>query len=120
APEQLAVVRQEGRHIQPATLERSGAEIVDDDISTSDQLLEDAQVFLHIDVERNAELVSIDAQIVGTFAALIERWTATSRFDAGSRPLDLDDVRAEVAKCHGGEWAGQRSGEIDYSKSCEW
>src|SRR4029453_6528308 len=64
-----------------------------------------------LEVQREAFLVSIDAQEVRTFA-VYKRRTPRTRIVAEPRPLDLDDSGAHVRELHGAVGSGEHPAEI--------
>ena len=69
--------------------------------------LEEGQVFGHVQVGRDAELVPIDRQEIRALASRIEGRSPSARVVPDPRTFDFDDVRPEVAEDHGGERSGE-------------
>src|SRR5262249_30832692 len=93
-------------------LERSGAEVLGDDVGVADELEQELLAALRAQVERDALLVAgLDgpperAAFVAGLAPLADRVGA-------GRVLDLDDLRAQVAEQAAGEWSGEQRAELD-------
>jgi hypothetical protein len=113
APDQLGMALEKLGGCESASLERAGAEVVDDDVGVGDEVSEERLVLGIADVGDQTLLVSVDAQEVGALTALVERRSPAARLVTSAGPLDLEDVGAEVAEHHGTERTGEDAGEIE-------
>src|SRR6185437_2527141 len=55
----------DGLVAEAETVDRAGAEVFDDDVGKLDQLPEDLLARLALEIERQAALIAVDAQVVG-------------------------------------------------------
>src|SRR5688500_13427836 len=111
APDERRFLRAELLVAEVAALERPGTVILDDDVSLSGETLDELAVRREVKVGGNAQLVSVDAEEVGAFAAVIERWSPPSGLVPRAGSLDLDDVGSEIAQHHSTDWTSQHPRE---------
>ena len=105
--------------IDPEPLRHAGREVADDDVRHADQPVEERPAAPVFEVDRDAFLVAVERQEVGTHA--VERMFRI-RGEQAPGPLprqrfDLDGLRAQIGQDHAGIGAGQHVGEIEDSNA---
>ena len=92
-------------------VERARSKVLDENVCPRNQLVQQSSALRVLEVQREAFLVSVDAQEVRTFA-VYKRRTPRTRVVAEPRPLDLDDSGAHVRELHGAVGSGEHPAEI--------
>src|SRR6185503_11341219 len=105
--------------VELPSLEGAWTEVVDDHIRLSDEPAKEGAVGWRLQVGGEAQLVSIDTQIVGALPPVVEGRPPTPRFVAGARPFDLYDESAQVAEHHRAQRAGQNARKVQNFDSGE-
>jgi len=109
--ERVAVVAQ-GRLADETELRHEPrAEGLDDDVGAGAQLPREREIPRVLEVQDERALVAVEAEEVAR-ALLGERRAPGPRVVARARPLDLDDVRAEVAEGHRAQRPGEHAREV--------
>src|SRR4030095_11177656 len=108
----------ERRVIQAKTGERSGSEVLDDDVGLIDKAIDDATPVEPLEVEGDAFFVTIGAEEVGALSSHTRR-PPRACLIAVSRTFYLDDSRPHVGEHHRAERAGQDSREIEDQNTTE-
>jgi hypothetical protein len=92
--------------VQADLLHRPDLEILDQHVGGSDQLPGERLSTRVLEVERQAALVAVDAEIVGALTVQPGR-SPLARIVAADGMLDLDHVGSQICKQHGAVWASQ-------------
>src|SRR5262245_32583140 len=87
------------RESEALPFERARAKVLDEDVGVRDEPIEHGAPVRMLEVERDALLVAIDAQVVRALA-LDERRSPRSRVVAAFGMLDLDYARTHVGREH--------------------
>src|SRR5947209_14426215 len=95
------------RRPEVPALERSGPEVLDDDVAQTDEIQEHLAAARGADVERDAALVPVRHRKPDTATA-----RAVDRGRTGGRQLDHDDLGTEVAEQRGSRRARQPMGQV--------
>jgi len=82
-----------------------------------DQPLDLVAILGPVEIGRQAELVSIDAEVVGASALAVERRSPGPRLVSRSRSLHFDHIRTKIAKQHGAKRSGENASEIENFQS---
>ena len=91
--------------------QRTGFEVLDNDIGLTKQLAQNAPSLRGLQVERYALFVTIDAKKISGLI-ISERRTPGPCIVAPPWLLNLDNLRAHVAQIHGAKRARKNAGEI--------
>ena len=97
--------------------EASRSEVLDHDVGCADEATESAGAHIALQVERDALLVSVQAEKKRAPARAVGRPRA--RIVPMGRLFDLDDLRAHVAEHHRAIGAGEHAREVDDAESIE-
>src|SRR6185437_15980875 len=116
--DQAGVVGREHVVAEAHAVERAGLEVLDDDVALPRQGAQNVLRPLVLEIEGDALLVAVGAEIVGAFSAHPGRSPAP-RIVADAGLLDLDDLSAEVAEHHGAIWPGQDSRQVEHADAVE-
>src|SRR5205085_8211057 len=84
-----------------------------------DQAIEHRPASRTLEVERDAFLVSVDAEKVGAFT-VDEGRTPGSRVVTFAWLLDFDDAGAHIAQHHRAVRAGQHARQVENGNTVEW
>ena len=98
-------------------VERAELVVLDQHVGPRDQPAQDLACLRLAEIEPEAALVAVDAEIVCRLAADM-RWSPGAGIVA-IRRLDLDDLRAHVAERHRAQRAGQHPREIEHLDAVE-
>ena len=90
---------------------RAGREVLHDDVDLLDEAEEERLALGVAEVDGDRALAAVDAEEVAAPAVLVGAGGAGDV--AARRALDLDHVRAEVAKDHRGVGPGEDPGEVE-------
>ncbi len=96
----------------------AGPEVLHEDVGALDQVLEHAEPFRCLEVERERALVAVDGGEDRGHAAALGPEVAHEVAAVGI--LDLDDVGALIAEELGGERARHHGGELEDGVAVEW
>jgi hypothetical protein len=105
--------RVQPRHLhdrQPEAFERSGPEVLDQDVRAFEQSAEDGELVRAFEVERDAELVAVQEPVVRA-RSVDER--AESAGVVSARRLDLDHLGAEIGEQHPAERSRKNTSELE-------
>src|SRR5215471_15424871 len=106
------MARGDGCVVKPDRVERARPEVFDDDIGFREEAIDDGTAVGVLEVDRDALLVAVDAQVVRAFA-FDERRTPRARVVAARWMLDLDDPRAHVGRKHRAVRSREHAREIE-------
>ncbi len=113
AIDQARICRADFLVIKAAFQERFASRlIVDEHIRVRDEVAHDPNATRVIEIQRERSFVPICGEKVGGLGTR-ERWPPSTRLIPCSRPFDLDDVGAQIAKQHGAVGPGQGFGPFD-------
>ena len=107
------IVSHERVPAQVEPVDRTGSEVLDDDIRLADEAMHEVTTSLGLEVDGEAALVPVDGEEVGADAVCRPRWAPGAQIVARARPLDLDDVGAEVAQDHRSEGARKDPRQVE-------
>lgn len=96
-------------------LERAAPKIVYHHVSSADEIEDDLTIGRKIEVRSHAFLVSVDREVVGALAAVVERRAPATSLVTGAGFLYLDDVSAHIAEHHRADGAREDSGQVQDS-----
>src|SRR5262249_31701457 len=115
APDESRISRRRFGIPEAEALDRARREIVDEDVGAIDEPLARAPVARLLEVEDDASLSAIQPREVGGHP--VQRAIVRARGIAAIRPLDLDDVGAEVRELPRAERSRHRLLEGDDANS---
>lgn len=101
---------------QPPALERSGLEVVDEDIGAFEQAKKQVTSFLFGEIDRRVTFVAIDAAVIG--AAIRSERSPCPGLIADGR-FDFDDLRSVVTKNLGAKRAREHARKVNHLKALE-
>ena len=113
APDQPFVFLEQPVGNDFAPLERTSPKIVYHHVSCGDEIEDNLAIGSKIEVRSEAFLVSVDREVVGALAAVVERRPPATSFVPGAGFLDLYDVSAHIAQHHRAEGPGEDSGQVE-------
>jgi len=117
APHQLRPIGKRPRRIQAVTRQCPAAEVVHDHVGVEHQLGDHLPVSLRREVGGDAQLVAIDAEIVGAFPPCVEGRPPSPGVIPGARTLDLDDIGTQIAEHHGAERTSEHACQIEHTEA---
>ena len=110
--------RRQSGIVEPELGERPRPEVLHDDVASSEQPIDDGAPFGPLEIERDAYLVAVDAQIIRALA-VDERRPPGARVVALSGLLDLDHASAHVGEQHRAVRTRQHAREIENGQAFE-
>src|SRR5581483_1274548 len=103
--------RRQRRVVEAELRQRAGTKVLDDDVASGNESVEDRTSFRRLEVERDAFLVAVDAEKVRALFA-DKRRAPGSRVVAAAGLLDFQNARAHVAEQRRAVRAGQDACQV--------
>lgn len=100
---------------KPHRFHRARLEIFHQHVRAKRQFVNEVKPLRFAKVDRDAPLVTIGTEKIGTHA-VIERSPGTTHL-AIRQGFDLHDISAEISKDHGAEWPGQCPRQVDHTQT---
>ncbi len=112
-------LRPERLIVEAGPCEGARTKVLDQDVGAVDQPAEQRPALSRLEVERDALLVAVDAEEIGTLPADERRSPGASVVPTPGL-LNLDDAGAHVGEQHRAIRAGQHPGQVDHGQSVKW